>query len=355
MLYNLKMRDNQAIKFLQEYSSQLNPVIESILKEKVKEAGEVGKVPSELVARLLEVSKGGKRIRGSLLKLAYLATGGKDTEDILMPSAAMEIFHSGLLVLDDVADRAPLRRGVQTVHEYFKDQKDLHYGESLGVMAGDYGCYLSWLVLMTSKFSSEALRKAGEVYADYALRLICGQVLDLSSETSAVTEAEILNVLRYKTAEYTGVLPMLIGYHLSECKDLQVYEALKTYGVGLGWAFQIQDDVMDLFGDPAVTKKEVGADIREGKNTLLMLYVDKFGTDVQKKVKKRVLGNQQASAQDIAELKQVVVDCGAYAEVKKLAMGYVTEGKQAITRITSDDYLKEILNGLIEYMVERIS
>lgn len=350
-------------QYLKEYLAKTDPLFEEYLQKKIEEAATIGKIPAELLKRFLATARRGKKIRGALVMLGYEACGGKDRDAILDASLFIELFHAGVLVHDDFMDRDHLRRGLPTIHEQFKDigkslnvkHDPLHYGNAMEVNVGDAAYYLSWEKLMASSFPPDRLVDAGKIYADYIVRVVHGQVLDITTTSiQSITEKDILKVLRHKAAEYTGVLPLLVGATLAGEKDKEILQSMKDYGIAFGWAFQIQDDVLNIFGNEDDSGKPVGSDIREGKNTLLMLHLHRHGTDEQRAFQKRVLGNPNITKDDVIKMREILKTSGSYQYVVDLGWKYVKEGKKAIPHITTNPELRTILESLITYMMERI-
>ncbi len=275
----------------------------------------------------------------------------------------IELFHAGVLVHDDFMDRDELRRGLPTIHEQFKKigesinvrSDSLHYGNSMEVNVGDAAHYLSWEKLLKSNFPPDRLVTTGKIYADYIVRVVHGQVLDITTTSiKSITEKDILKVLRHKAAEYTGVLPLLAGAALAGEKDEPKLQAMKDYGVAFGWAFQIQDDILNIYGNEDDSGKPVGSDIREGKNTLLMLHLSQHGNREQRAFQRKVLGNKNITKADVLKMRQILKEAGSYDYVVNLGWKYVEEGKKQIPLITGDKKLQAILESLIIYMMERV-
>lgn len=350
-------------QYLKDYLAKSDPLFEEYLQKKIDEAGKISKIPAELLKRFLDTARRGKKIRGALVVLGYEAAGGTDHQTIVDASLVIELFHAGVLVHDDFMDEDDLRRGLPTIHKQFEEigqaikvnTSPLHYGESMAVNAGDAAYYLSWEKLMGTKFPSERLVEAGRVYADYVIRVVHGQVLDITNTTiKSLTEEDILKVLKYKAAEYTGVLPLLVGAALAGEKDEKKLLAIKDYGLAFGWAFQIQDDILGMFGNEQKVGKPVGSDLREGKNTLLMLHLSQHGTPQQRTFQEKVLGNKNITKDDVLKMRQILKGIGSYQYVVDLGWKYVEKGKKQIPLITNNQQLKTILESLIVYMMERV-
>jgi len=346
------MTDNLGQKYLEKYSNRVNPLIDNYLKQEIKKTSLLGKVPTELIEKFAFIVKRGKKLRGALVVLGYQIAGGENLKEINEVSLFIELFQAGILIHDDIMDRSEIRRGSSTIH---KQYKPLHYGESMAINAGDLAFYFSMEKLASTNFLPERLIKANKIYTDYIKKVIYGQILDISNTNiNSIKEKDILNIFRYKTAEYTGVLPLLIGATLAGLEDNNKIQVLKDYGLFLGWAFQIQDDILGMFGKEKNTGKPVGDDLREGKITLLVLHLLKHGIPSQIKSLKKVLGKKDLIDKDILEMQEIFKKAGSYDYIVKLGYQYVTKGKNLISQLTKNPDTAEVLESLITFMMERI-
>jgi len=350
------MNDNVGIKYLISYSKKIELLVNKYFDKEIKEASLVGKSSSELLKRFATLAKKGKKIRGALIVLGYQLVGGMDLKAIEDVSIFIEIFHAGILVHDDILDESDIRRGITTIH---KQYQPLHYGQSMAICAGDLAYYLSWDKLLSGRFPEERIVRASKMYADYVKRVIYGQILDINNNHNQLeknaSQKEILNIFRYKTAEYTGVLPLFIGATLAGIDNKQKIQALKEYGLCFGWAFQIKDDILGIYGDEKITGKPVDSDLTEGKITLLILHLLKHGSPSQINYIKDVLGKNKIGNQEILNVQKILKGAGSYDYVLKLGKQYVDRGIKTIPKITNDKKLSDILKSLLIYILERIN
>jgi len=350
-------------QYLKQYLQDTEQGYLSYLQQTAKEAYAIGEIPGKMVDYFIEIAKGGKRIRGGLIQLGYEIAGGTDIKSVQDASLFAELFHAAVLIHDDVMDQDKLRRGVTSFHIKFaeigkqlkiKDDPS-HYGESMAYGIGDTIFYLSWKKLMESSFTDSVKVAVGKLYSECVVKVAYGQVMDITNVSlSDVKENDILTVLRYKTAEYTGMYPLLIGAAFGQMNDLVRRQALIEYGKAFGWAFQIQDDILGLYGDEEEFGKPVGSDLREGKNTLLMLNLLKMGTNDDRQFLKKTLGNKNATREDVIQMRDRVKSSGAYRAVYDLGQKYVSDGIAQIPTITPEKKYQDILESLITYMMERV-
>ncbi len=358
------MSSNLAVNYLKEYSPFKEKFLDKYINEKLPEAKKLGVISEDQLKRFLEMSKEGKGIRGALVTLGYEACGGTDKETILDTSIFMELFHAAILIHDDVEDSSPLRRKLPTIHKQYESfGKKLsvrteykHYGEAMAINVGDIGYFMSYEKLINSNFPVGLVNRALRIYSKYAIRLAHGQALDITTlPIEHINEEEILNILMSKSGEYTCILPLTIGATLAGVTEHKKLKAIEQYGTSLGWAFQILDDILGLFGDEAITGKPATSDLTEGKNTLLMLHLSKNGTAKQKAFQKRVFGNPNTTLEEIEKMRQILKDAGSYDYVINKGWKYVKEGKKYIPQITADKKYQDILESLLVFMMERIN
>lgn len=210
-------------------------------------------------------SKAGKRLRPVFLLLACEAQGG-DWQQALPAAAAIELLHNFTLIHDDIEDRDRTRRGRPTLWAVWGEPQAINAGDALFTLA-----YRSLFALQTAQVSPEIVLCAVNRYTDAILHITEGQHLDLSFEAeSEVDEATYLTMIQGKTAALLGLACELGGILAGASEARRA--ALREFGVELGMAFQMQDDLLGLWGNPAQTGKPVGSDLRNRKKTLPILH-----------------------------------------------------------------------------------
>lgn len=350
-------------EFLKSYFNSTEAFFDNYTQNQKQKANIIGSDAGELIDVYWKTAKLGKKIRGALCSLGCLLAGKALDDEVLKASLALEHLHSGFLVHDDIMDDDDYRRGILSVHRQyinksltmgFGEKADL-YGRSMAILAGSTAYFYAIDILTQLSFTSkDALQRALKVFTDYALRTSYGQILDITNAYKRnIDENVILQVLRYKSAEYTGVMPLLIGAIIGGITDEQKLKSIHDYGLAFGWAFQIQDDVLGIFGEQEETGKPVGNDLIEGKHTLLVLEAWKNSNTEEQLFMKSIFGNKKASKNDIKKLTAHIKNKGGYDYAIKKGWEYVEEGKQYISKITDNNELRTILESLIYYMMER--
>jgi len=241
------------------------------LVEKHLESISLPDTPSELYEPVKYVlSRGGKRIRPALVILACDLFSGA-VESALFPAVAIEIFHNFTLLHDDIMDRSELRRGSPTVH--------VKYNENVAILSGDVMSILSTRLINRSP--GVVLNTVHDIFTKTAMQVCEGQQLDMNFEDRlTVSEEEYFTMIELKTAVLIAA-SLKIGAILggSSQKDA---EDLYEFGRNLGIAFQLQDDLLDTYGDPSVIGKKLGTDIVDNKKTVLMIEALKTASPSKK-------------------------------------------------------------------------
>jgi geranylgeranyl diphosphate synthase, type I len=256
------------------------------LRGRQNDAAYIGVDYAELTAALEEfVLRGGKRLRPAFAYWGWRAVAPADAvaseaaqADALRLFSALELLHACALVHDDVIDASATRRGLPTVHRMFAYRhRERHwhgsadqFGVSAAILLGDLSLVWADDIVATADLPVEAHRRVQRVWADIRTEVLGGQYLDIAAEASgADSVASAMTVNTYKTASYTVSRPLQFGAAAAADRP-DVHAIFHELGTDLGVAFQLRDDVLGVFGDPAVTGKPSGDDLRSGKRTVLL-------------------------------------------------------------------------------------
>jgi len=318
--------------------SELLPYLESVAKEIdhmidrnfAGKTGELDKASAHLLAA------GGKRLRPAVVMLAADAVKHGSSGSIMHAALALEVTHTFTLIHDDIMDDDNLRRGVPTVHTKW----DL----PTGILSGDvlYAHAFEYLCMATAKDDAKvrAVMMLTKACAD-----ICeGQYMDMSFEhRTDVLESEYMEMVRMKT----GVLYAAaagIGAVLAGGTEAQV-KALYTFGQNTGIAFQIQDDLIDLLTPSEKSGKDRASDLREGKQTIIMIKAREKGLDLLKY-------RRDLSDTDIDEAIRELIDAGVIADVKKIATDLVADSNRHLSVLPASKE-RQLLMDIGEFFVTR--
>jgi geranylgeranyl diphosphate synthase type I len=303
---------------------------------------------------------GGKRLRPALVYYTYRACGGSSDEEALPLALATELLHTYLLIHDDIMDHAELRRGLATAHALFRDAHRAHrlhgdpadFGRSVAILLGDLS--QSWAVELATGAAAGAPELA-RCFAAMCQEVIGGQYLELLvAQRRAASEEELLRILRLKSGRYTAERPIQLGALLAGASSA-VLSGLSRYGTAVGEAFQLQDDLLGVFGDAATLGKPVDADLKEGKFTFLIHHALAKATPGQRRLLEAALGNPDATAEETSEARRVLVETGAQAAVTAMIGERLRAARAALTALAPDLQPdgRLFLQGLIDYLWKR--
>lgn len=296
-----------------------------------------------------------KRLRGAFVYYGF-KLGGRNIDERIWPAAeAVELVHTALLMHDDFMDRDLVRRGGPTTQVYFANG-DEHYGESMAVCLGDAILCLGFERLNNCGFDPILVNRASQQFTRGITNTALGQAYDTSlSKMKEMTEEMVMSLHRAKTGIYTYENPLMIGGILSGLDD-EVMNVLREYAIAGGIAFQLQDDILGIFGNEEKTGKSANSDLLQGKVTLLIVKLMENGTEEQKQVVKKVWGKLEAANEDIEAAKLAIKESGAYeysvAKAKEYAENAATFAAN-LRKFNLDKESIDFLEGIARYMVER--
>jgi geranylgeranyl diphosphate synthase type I len=293
-----------------------------------------------LLAALTDLLAGGKRLRPAFCYWGYRGAGGGDDDAALAAATALELLQACALVHDDVMDGSDTRRGQPAAHRRFAT---LHrgnawlgsseaFGAGAAILLGDL-C-LSWAdeLLMSANVPNERLLAGKRVYDVMRTELMAGQYLDLLEQARGGGSAQrAMRVVQYKSAKYTIERPLHLGAALAGADDT-VIDVYSRYGLPLGEAFQLRDDVLGVFGDPAQTGKPAGDDLREGKRTLLIAHATEKASPAERAVLQRHLGDPALGSDGVDQLREVITVTGALDHVEALIRDLTDQAIAALSQ-----------------------
>lgn len=347
--------------YFSEWAGEVDKFLTSYLRRRAKEAGKLAPIAGDLISDFAKFLVGGKRLRAGLVKLGYEIFGGKNPQDILPIAAAAEILHGALLIHDDIIDNSFIRHHQPTLHKKYemiqrKRKKDnsSHYGESMGIVAGDIGLFETNRLILASSFSSQIKEKILKELTNIAISTGFGEAQDIElPQMGRFSQKEILQIHYLKTALYTFIGPLKYGALASGKAGKTKLKAIGDYALSVGTAFQLHDDILGMFGDEKTLGKPVDSDIKEGKNTLLYLETLNRSTNNQNKFLKKLWGNHNITNKEIDQIRGMVKESGALDHSVKMAQELVNKGKGVIPKLTKDPTYQEILATLADYIIER--
>lgn len=292
---------------------------------------------------------GGKMLRGTLVQFGYELVQTKSSAEIFKPAAAFEILHTSLMTHDDIIDQSPTRRGKTAIHIH----TDKHFGISQAICLGDLGISLAVKLLSECNFQTERKNNAVNYFSQIITDTILGEMLDVESpHTSLTTEEQILTIHKMKTARYTIVGPLTIGAMLGGADD-KLLNNIKRFGEHLGIAYQIQDDILGIYGDETTIGKSTTSDIEENKSTLLLVNSLEHGTKQQKEILKKYYGKKGIAKEEQEMIKKIFTETGALAYSQDKIIKLITKAKKLIPLLSKDETKQELLTQLTDALVNR--
>ena len=317
-----------------------------------------GVLSADLIRPITEIRRlvmaGGKRLRPAFCYWGFIGAGGDPSDSrIVDAGAAFELMHAFALFHDDVMDDADSRRGAATTHTVFAKEhaqagwagESRRFGEGVAILVGDLAFVYADLLLET------APQEAWRIWNELRVELNIGQFLDVAGSVQRVRDVvSAERICRYKSGKYTIERPLHLGAAIADPTGHgALLNGLSGYGLPLGDAFQMRDDVMGAFGDEAVTGKPVGGDLREGKPTPLLARAVAAATPAQLQVLERV-GATDLSDAEVAAIQQVIVETGALAELESHITSLTEQAVTSLRQMDLDPQAVSELTLLAQYV-----
>ena len=307
------------------------------------------------------VLNGGKRLRPIFAYCGWRCVLATDGDPIVTAAASLELLHGCALIHDDVMDGSGTRRGRPSVHAGFAE---LHarggftgdprvFGTAAAIVVGDL--LLSWADAMFAGagFDDAAGRRARAVYDDMRQQVMAGQYLDVLVQARGNFSADdALRVAKYKTSKYTVEGPLQFGAAAAGASP-DVVDAIAAYGMPLGEAFQLRDDVLGIFGDPGRTGKPSGDDLREGKRTMLVALAMDAADEAQAAALRDGLGDRSLDDAGVAAICDVLVATGALDQVEARITERTAQARAALGTSAINADAREVLERLAIAATER--
>lgn len=349
-------------KQLGDYKSLIDEELEKEVSMLLADTAEqFGEMPKEVVQAYADVLRnGGKRIRGALAIAGYKMFGGTDDAIIVKAAAALEMLNTYILIVDDIQDRSETRRGGKTAHIQLRDfhasqrlkGDSLHFGEATAMnsflVAQHYAANIITALPVAAEVKIKALQNINKCFIVTAH----GQTMDLFVEANGSTsEADVNNILEWKTAYYTFINPLQLGAILAGASDGEM-EHLADYGLHAGRTFQLTDDIIGIFGDESITGKSCLDDIKEGKRTLLVIKALATANSSDAYFLESCLGNQSLTMHDFERCQQILHSTGALQYAKDEAASSAQKAvaiveEQSAWNADSKKFLIDLTNYLL--------
>jgi len=344
------------------FRTRVGAALDGFLDEQAERLAPLGADAARLLAEARTSVAGGKMFRASFCWWGHRAVAPPvDEAAVVRACASLELLHASALVHDDYMDASDSRRGRPATHRTFEREHGAagwrgdpqQYGAAGAILLGDL--LLAW--------SDELLRRCGlplpvvapalEVFDLCRTEVIAGQFLDVSAQARGHADVDTaMTVLRYKSAKYSIERPLHLGAALAGASAATLAE-LTSFGLPLGEAFQLRDDLLGVYGDPAATGKPAGDDLVEGKRTVLVALALDAAPAADAALLDRSLGTALSPA-DVQRLRDVIDGSGARAQVEAVIDQLTDVALAALDRASIDQTAREVLRGLASAVTQRV-
>ncbi len=301
----------------------------------------------------------GKRIRPILFIAGYRGFCNRTPQGFYRSAISLELLHDFMLIHDDVIDKSKTRRGKPSMHtmlaSYLSKSKGAKFsGEDLSIVIGDIIYAMSLQAFLSINEKYEAKEKALRILTDAAMRTGSGEFIELLAGLKSIgriNKNDIYKIYDLKTAYYTFSAPLIMGATLAGAGKKEI-KKLYDYGIHLGRAFQIKDDILDMFGDEKETGKSTLTDLKEAKKTLLIWYAYKKASRKQKIFIKKIMSRENPNKPDLEKIRVITEETGALDYCKNEISASIKKAKKTISSSTIKPQYKEMLRSYSEEILE---
>ncbi|MFI9103206.1 polyprenyl synthetase family protein [Streptomyces fildesensis] len=294
----------------------------------------------------------GKRLRAAFCYWGWRAAGQPDSDALVRAAASMELVHAAAVVHDDIIDDSRLRHGRPTAHVALRTalRPRAHTksaARSLAMLVGDLLMSLAGQLFVTSGLPAAYLARARPLWAALARELVAGECLEILRTGAVPDTDQSLKVIRYKTAKYTVEQPLLIGGVLAGAGE-RLREGYSSYGVPLGEAFQLRDDLLGLYGDPDRTGKDGLDDVRAHRPTALLAETWRLANDEDREQLSGLLGRRDVGADGLEAVREVMSRLKAPDRIEQMIRRRVEEATDALHEMPIPEYAQRALTTLAQ-------
>lgn len=309
------------------------------------------------------IVSGGKRFRPTFAYLGYLGAGGEPSQSALRACSALELVHACALIHDDVMDGSDSRRNMPAIHKRFESQhiesnfsgSAERFGVASAILLGDLALSWSDWLLDESGMSNQAITRANQVFQEMREELMVGQYLDVLEGALGKSNRErSLKIANLKSGKYSIERPLHFGAALAGA-DSAIFKTFSEYGLPLGQAFQLRDDLLGVFGDSKVTGKPSGDDIREGKRTVLIAMALASANPSSRDEIESALGNTNLSEVETTRIQVAIEESGARAECERLIDQLLDESLDSLKESYVAAEVKSLLEEIANLATKRSS
>ena len=305
---------------------------------------------------------GGKRIRPIFALVGYLGAGGKIDKKIVRAIASLELLQACALIHDDLIDGSDNRRGKPSIHKAFeklhlqnnRSGSASNFGAAAAILLGDLALVWSDKCIHDSGIETKAQLAVNPIHDAMRIEIMAGQYLDVLEQSLSNTSVErALKIARFKSGKYTIERPLHFGLKLNPTHNPNLQKVFTDYGIPLGEAFQLRDDVLGIFGNPDETGKPAGDDLREGKRTVLMAKALELSNSDQRKSLLSALGKNDLSTAEVKTAQEIIKNTGALTAIEQMISDLSATAAKSISEVPITDDGRKLLTNLIELSTKR--
>ena len=321
-------------ELLTQARTDIDGALQRFIAQESKSLLEIGDELSA-VSNAMEryVLAGGKRLRPLFAYVGYLGSGKEINQNHIAALTSLELIHVCALMHDDLMDGSDTRRGKPAIHKQF--------GDAAAVLIGDLALVWAGKALASSGIAGDLFERAFSVFSELQIELMAGQFLDVNEQTSHTSSIErSRKIARYKSGKYTIERPLHFGAALAGSNSL--ISSYTDYGIPLGEAFQLRDDILGVFGEPEVTGKPAGDDLLEGKRTVLIAKSFELAGASGSLLLTQVLGNRSASYEMVEKAKGIIIESGALKFVENLIEELVNNSLKSVRGLPNEELLTRL-------------
>lgn len=344
---------------LAQTKRSIDDFLDAFCRQQIKRAAAISPAYVELWEVMCAYfATGGKRIRPYLTILAYRACGGASEEDILTVAAAWELLHGCMLMHDDIIDRDDMRHGQPNIsgvyrHRYGQSTEAAHYADSTALIAGDLALSAAYHVIIKSGLEDSAKQLMCEQLENAMFTVAGGELLDIQATMDSPKTTNAMIIARTKTAEYSCAGPLRSGALLAGANE-QTVAALHDFGMTVGTAYQLADDILGVVGNEARTGKPTDSDIREGKRTEILRQTYLRLSDAEAQTIDNILAKRRSmSAQEVETVRQLIQTSGSLEAVRFEIDKLEQKARDIVAAMPFTDEYRQLFAGLVDSFLHR--
>ncbi len=345
------------------FRTRIQATLDEFVDEQARRLEPLGSDAARLVAEARSSVTGGKRLRAAFCFWGFKAVLDQtdNEQGLVRAAAALELLHASALVHDDYMDASDVRRGRPSTHKGLEASHREHgwrgdpeqYGAAGAILLGDLLLCWSDELLRNCGLGYSVVRDGLDLFDATRSEVIAGQFLDVSSQARGKSDVDTaMTVLRFKSAKYSIERPLHIGAALAGAGG-EIQRALSDFGLPLGEAFQLRDDLLGVFGDSGVTGKPAGDDLNEGKRTVLVALALDSAPARDAKVLDGLLG-RELGAEDVRELRRIIEDSGAHTAVETMIDELTDRSLVALEQAPITPVARGVLRTLATAATQRV-